>query len=247
MRDAKLVLLGAALLVGSQILAAADNTLGAAGSPKKPAAAPVKPVSETHWGRKVTDNYRYMEALDPSTIAWMKAQGGYTRAVLDAIKPLAHLKTEVAKFSASFGLTQGYVLFGGRAFYEERAPGSDNFDLIVSDGGGKRKIVDVAALRAANGGKPFAINYFLASPESLGRTGGGLDFYFCGEFFHARQNAGSRGKSFAAVAGSCRAGAVAKCFARGNDRPKRRAGGRAAEIFPAPANRARGDFDDVKL
>jgi prolyl oligopeptidase len=165
MRDAKLILLGAALFVGYQVWAATDNTLAPAGPIKKPAAAPVKPVSETHWGRKVTDNYRYMEALDPSTIAWMKAQGTYTRSVLDAIKPLAHLKTEVAKFSASFGLIEGYVLFGGRAFYEERAPGSDNFDLVVADSGGARKIVDVAALRAANGGKPFAINYFLASPD----------------------------------------------------------------------------------
>jgi prolyl oligopeptidase len=165
MRDAKLILLGAALLVGSQVWAASDNTLAPAGPIKKPPAAPVKPVSETHWGQKVTDNYRYMEALDPSTIAWMKAQGAYTRSVLDGIKPLAHLKTEVAQLSASFGLIQGYVLFGGRAFYEERAPGSDNFDLVVSDSGGTRKIVDVAALRAANGGKPLAINYFLASPD----------------------------------------------------------------------------------
>jgi prolyl oligopeptidase len=95
----------------------------------------------------------------------MKAQGAYTRSVLDAIKPLARLKTEVAKFSASFGLIQGYVMFGGRAFYEERTPGSENFDLIASDSAGTRKIVDVAVLRAANGGKPFAINYFLASPD----------------------------------------------------------------------------------
>jgi prolyl oligopeptidase len=165
MRDAKFILLGAALLVGFQVWAATDPILAAAVSIKKPPAAPVKPVGETHWGRKVTDNYRYMEALDPSTIAWMKEQGAYTRSVLDAIKPLAHLKTEVAKFSASFGLIQGYVLFGGRAFYEERSPGSDNFDLVVSDSAGRRKIVDVAALRAANGGKPFAINYFLASPD----------------------------------------------------------------------------------
>src|ERR1700692_1175359 len=123
------------------------------------------PVTETFWGRKVTDNYRYMEALDPATIEWMKTQGDYTRSVLDGIKPLANLKAEVAKFSASFGLVQGYVRFGGRAFYEERAPGSDNFDLIVADGAGTRKLVDVAALRAANGGKPYAINYFLASPD----------------------------------------------------------------------------------
>jgi prolyl oligopeptidase len=130
-----------------------------------PPAAPVKPVTETLWGQKVTDDYRYMEALDPATIDWMKAQGAYTRSVLDGIKPLANLKAEVAKFSASFGLVQSYVRFGGRAFYEERAPGSDNFDLIVSDGAGTRKLVDVAALRTANGGKPYAINYFLASPD----------------------------------------------------------------------------------
>ena len=143
---------------------AADIPAAAAGR-QLPPAAPVKPVTETLWGQKVTDDYRYMEALDPATIGWMKAQGAYTRSVLDGIKPLANLKAEVAKFSASFGLVQSYVRFGGRAFYEERAPGSDNFDLIVSDGAGTRKLVDVAALRAANGGKPYAINYFLASPD----------------------------------------------------------------------------------
>jgi prolyl oligopeptidase len=132
---------------------------------KKPPAAPVKPVIESLWGRKITDDYRYMEALDPATMAWMKAQGAYTRSVFDGIKPLAQLKTQVAQFSASFGLIQGYVRFGARGFYEERAPGSDNFDLMVSDSAGIRRIVDVAALRAANGGKPFAINFFLASPD----------------------------------------------------------------------------------
>jgi len=165
MRNSKLVLLGAGLLVVSLASAATDSTLASAVPQKMPAAAPVKPVVETLWGRRITDNYRYMEALDPATIAWMKAQGAYTRSVLDRIEPLAHLKTDVAKFSASFGLVQGYVLFGGRAFYKERAPGSDNFDLVVSDSAGTRKIVDMAALRSANGGRPFAINYVLASPD----------------------------------------------------------------------------------
>jgi prolyl oligopeptidase len=134
-------------------------------SAEKPPLAPVKPVVETLWGRKVTDHYRYMEALGPDTIAWMKAQGAYTRAVLDGIRPLDKLKTDVAAFTGSFGLIQGFARYGSRVFYEERTPGSDNFDLVVSDAKGKRKIVDVAALRAANGGKPFAINYFLASPD----------------------------------------------------------------------------------
>jgi prolyl oligopeptidase len=156
MRDAKWVFVAAALLFGFSALSAIDQ---------KPVVAPIKSVTETLWGKKITDDYRYMEALDSSTIAWMKTQGAYTRSVFDGIKPLAPLKMEVAKFSSSFGLVQGYVRFGSRDFYEERAPGSDNFDLMVSDSAGVRKIVDVAALRAAHGGKPFAINYFLASPD----------------------------------------------------------------------------------
>ncbi|HWU25103.1 MAG TPA: prolyl oligopeptidase family serine peptidase [Rhizomicrobium sp.] len=145
--------------------AGARDPLAPIGAPPKPATAPVKPVTETLWGRKVTDNYRYMETLDPATIAWMKAQGAYTQAILASIKPRAALERKIAAFTGSFGFVQGYVLYGGRAFYEERAPGSDNFDLMVRDAQGTRKIIDVGALRAANGGKPYAINYFLASPD----------------------------------------------------------------------------------
>ncbi len=156
----RFVVTGAALATLAAISLAA-----AADMPAKPPAAPVTPVTETLFGKQVTDNYRYMEALGPDTIAWMKAEGAYTRSILDAIKPLAALQDDVAKFTGSFGLITGYVSFGGRAFYEERAPGSDNFDLMVKDANGTRKIVDVAAMRAANGGKPYAINYFLASPD----------------------------------------------------------------------------------
>jgi prolyl oligopeptidase len=156
MRRVPFVRSAALCLLGTAVLAAATV---------RPPPPPVKPVVETLWGRKVTDDYRYMEALGPDTIAWMKAQGAYTRAVLDGIRPLAKLKTDVAAFTGSFGLIQGFVRYGSRMFYEERTPGSDNFDLIVSDAQGKRKIIDVAALRAANGGKPIAINYFLASPD----------------------------------------------------------------------------------
>ena len=135
------------------------------GAPSRPPLAPVKPVTETLWGKQVTDNYHYMEALDPSTLAWMKAQGAYTRSILDAIAPRAALETKIASFTGSFGFTRGYASYGGRAFYEERAPGSDNFDLVARDGARQRTLVDVAAWRAAHGGKPYAINYFLASPD----------------------------------------------------------------------------------
>jgi prolyl oligopeptidase len=106
-----------------------------------------------------------MEALDPSTLEWMKAEGRYTSALLKSIKPRAELEARIAAFTGSLGFTQGYVNYGGRAFYEERAPGSDDFDLMVNDKAGKRMIVDVAALRAAHGGTPYAIDYFFASPD----------------------------------------------------------------------------------
>jgi prolyl oligopeptidase len=141
------------------------DPLAPVGAPSQPAPAPVKPVTETLWGKQVTDNYRYMEALDPSTIAWMKAQSAYTHSILHAIKPRAALAAKIAALTGSFGFTQGYMTYGGRAFYEERTPGSDNFDLVVRDKTGKRKIVDVGALRASKGGEPYAINFFLASPD----------------------------------------------------------------------------------
>jgi prolyl oligopeptidase len=141
------------------------DKLAPVGVGKPPAPLPKQPVTETLYGTKVTDNYRFMEKLAPATIDWMKAEGAYTRKVFDAIPKLAALQTRVAAFTGSFGVVQGYARFGGRAFYQERTPGSDNFDLVVRDDAGTRKLVDVAALRAKHGGTPMAINFFLPSPD----------------------------------------------------------------------------------
>lgn len=157
-----LALLG---LAAGAATAAPPDLLAPANAPATPAPAAAQPVTEALWGKPVTDNYRYMEALDPATLDWIKAQGAYTRAVLDAIPGRSALEKKIAAFTASLGLTQGYVKYGGRAFYEERMPGSDDFDLVVSDSAGTRRIVDVGALRAAHGGTPYAINYFAASPD----------------------------------------------------------------------------------
>lgn len=169
-----LVLLGTASAGDSH-----PDPLAVVGLDRTPPVADVKPVTETLWGVKVTDPYRYMEALDPTTRAWMKEQGDYTRAVFDAIKPRAALEQRIARFTGSFGITKGYVSYGGRSFYQERVPGSDNFDLMENDASGTRKLVDVAALRAAQGGKPLAINFFLASPDgakvAVGISSGGSE------------------------------------------------------------------------
>jgi prolyl oligopeptidase len=136
-----------------------------AGAPRQPAPLGKRPVTETLWGQQVTDDYRYIEALDAPTVAWMKAQNAHTRSILDAIPLHAALTKKITTFTGSFGVTRGYVRYDGRTFYEERSPGSDSFDLVVSDAAGKRKIVDLAALRMTPDAAPYAINYFFPSPD----------------------------------------------------------------------------------
>ncbi|HEV2362676.1 MAG TPA: prolyl oligopeptidase family serine peptidase [Caulobacteraceae bacterium] len=154
---------GLALLLAAGAAAAADPLAPVGMSPPPP---PAKcPVTETLWGQQVTDDWRCFEALGPQTLDWMKAQGAYARRVLDAIKPLAAVQARVSAFTGSFGFVQDYGFLGGRAFYEERAPGADQFDLMVRDAKGARKIIDIAAIRAAHGGAPYAISYILPSPD----------------------------------------------------------------------------------
>ena len=152
-------------LVANAPAIAASDPLAPVGVGTPPATAPVEPVTETLWGVQVTDQYRYMEKLDPATIAWMKSEGAYTREVLDAIGPLAALQKRVSAFTGSFGFVQGFVSYGGRDFYEERAPGSDDYDLMVRDSRGARDLVNIGALRKQHGGTPYAVNWFLASPD----------------------------------------------------------------------------------
>jgi prolyl oligopeptidase len=141
----------------------AGDPLGPIGIASKPPLAAVDPVTETLYGTTVVDPFRYFEQMGPATVAWMRAQGAYTRDVLDAIAPRAALLKRMSDFVGGFGVVSGYVVYGGRAFYEERAPGADEYDLKVRDASGTRTIVDVAELRARNGGKPYAIDFFLAS------------------------------------------------------------------------------------
>lgn len=176
------IILALAAVSGGAVAQSAPSTdpLAPIGVGPAPPPPPVRPVTEKLFGTPVTDNYRYMEALGPETVDWMKAQGAYTRRVLDAIRPLPALEARVAAFTGSFGLVTSYARLGGRTFYEERAPGSDNFDLVVREPDGTtRKIVDVAALRAAHGGTPYAINYIAPSPDgtkvAVGISSGGSE------------------------------------------------------------------------
>jgi prolyl oligopeptidase len=159
--------LGCVLLaaVGAASVAQPPDPLAPVGIAAQPSAPPARPVSETLYGTTIEDPYRYFEQMGPETTAWMKAQGDYTREVFDAIAPRAALRQRIADFVSRFGLVEGYVNYGGRAFYQERAPGADGFDLRVRDAAGTRTLIDIGAWSARNGGKPHAIDFFLAAPD----------------------------------------------------------------------------------
>lgn len=168
--------------VGALLLALTTTTATLAAAPAPmPPAPPRKLVSETLFGTTLVDPYRYMEnEQDPAVIEWIKAEGRYTRGVLDAVPGHAALLARISALTGSFDFVHGIQKAGGRTFYQERIPGSDNFDLMVRDADGtKRKLIDVAAVRAAHGGIPLAINYYRASPDgtkvAVGQSEGGSE------------------------------------------------------------------------
>jgi len=141
--------------------------VAAASLPGQPPVPPAKPVTETIFGQKVTDRYRYFEEQGPVVTDWMKAEGRFTRAYLDALPQHADVLQRLSAMTGSWDVVTSITrAAGGRTFYEQRSAGSDNYDLVVRDANGAvRKLVDVAAIRAANGGEPFAINYFAPSND----------------------------------------------------------------------------------
>ena len=89
----------------------------------------------------------------------------YARAVLDAIPGRAGLQRRLRSFDGQFAAARDIQVAGAKLFYLFRAAGADDFDLVVREGERVRTLVDIRALRAAHGHTPYAINYFLASPD----------------------------------------------------------------------------------
>jgi prolyl oligopeptidase len=153
--------------VCSVIVAAAflgQDEAALAQSTQPPAPAP-SGFSETLYGTVVPDPYHSFEPLDDKTLAWIKREGDFTRATFDSIPARGALLHRLSAFEAEFTAVTGYQATGSRAFFLRRDAGADDLNLIERDGGAERKIVDIAAMRAADHGAPYAINFFLASPD----------------------------------------------------------------------------------
>ena len=116
-----------------------------------PAPPPAQNVTDTHFGMRIDDPYRFLEDVkDPAVQAWMKSQADATTAILAKLPGRDPLLARIKEIeSKAAGLTDQAVRAGsGRYFYLKRDPADNQFRLVYRDtaNGAERLIVDPEAL-----------------------------------------------------------------------------------------------------
>lgn len=134
-----------------------------------PPVAPVRPVTTDYFGTRVVDPYRYMENLkDPEVQAWMKAQAGYTRQVLDRIPGRDALGRQIEHLLTGDLRRRAFKRRGDRLYYLLSRPGDILPKLAYRDGmsGDDHVLIDPAKL-STDSGHHFALDWY--SPSWDGR------------------------------------------------------------------------------
>jgi prolyl oligopeptidase len=131
-----------------------------------PLVARIEPVTETFFGRSVTDPYRWME--NPADKDWepfMKSQAAHARAVLDGIPGREALARRVSELAGDLEIINLIQVGGPYVFIEKRPAGANSFRLFVREGlqGTERLLVDSEA--RTQGDVHFSMNYWSASPD----------------------------------------------------------------------------------
>lgn len=103
----------------------------------QPPRAPSQPVTETYFGKQVTDPYRNLENLKDSNVQqWMKAQSDYARTVLNSIPGRKHLIDMMKDFDKrnSAKVTNLVVTNNDVYFYLKTTPTDETGKLYTRSG-----------------------------------------------------------------------------------------------------------------
>ena len=114
--------------------------------------APVKPVTDTYFGTKVVDNYRWMEDLkSPVLQKWWHAQAAYTKDYLGKLPDRDALAKRIKELDNASTRVGGVTLCGSRYFYMKLTPADQTPKLYARDGltGTERLLVDPQTLGEA--------------------------------------------------------------------------------------------------
>jgi len=151
---------------GAALIALCCSAAAPARSSAPPPLFPAGNTTDTYFGTTVADPYRALEEVkNPQVQAWMKAQGEFARARLDAIPGRAELLKRLQMYDAVAARVASVERRPGELyFYERRGVTDDQFKLYVRRGlqGQERLLVDPEQLYNLTG-TPHAINWFVPS------------------------------------------------------------------------------------
>ena len=148
------------LTVVVALLVLVSTVLAQNGPPK----AAIHEVTDTYFGTKLVDPYRWMEdAKSSETANWMRAQADYSRAYLDRLPVRAELLKRFDELSDTGVRVSGVQRAGAFYFYYRRAPGENDNRLYVREGfkGAERLLIDPDKLSSA--GKRYSIDSYSPS------------------------------------------------------------------------------------
>ncbi|MBS0419313.1 MAG: S9 family peptidase [Proteobacteria bacterium] len=149
------------LLMGAMLAGSA-----AAAEIPAPPVAPVRPVTDTYFGTKVVDPYRWMEnRQDPEFLAWARGQNEHARATLAAIPNRGKLLQRIATLDGATTLIRGMQLAPGILVYEKRRPGDDVYKLYVRNVVSNAETLLLDPNIGVEKGKHQSIDYFSLSPD----------------------------------------------------------------------------------
>ena len=118
--------------------------------PSGPPKAKVEPVTDTLWGHKIIDDYRWLEnGKSPATEEYVREETAYTRSILDPLPGRAKLHERLLEL-ASVGTIGNPQVAGPYYFYMRREGTQNQPLLLVREGvhGKDRTLVDVNQLAA---------------------------------------------------------------------------------------------------
>ena len=160
------------------ILVAIDDAPSSA--PPTPPSTPKHEVTDTYFGTKISDPYRWLEDLkSPEVSAWMKAQNDYTRAMLERIPGRDKLRTRIAELDSTGVRVAQLQSFGGRLFYLKRTEKDDNYKLYVRDSSGSSERILMDPESLTQNEVHYSIDYYQVSPDgklvAIGISPGGSE------------------------------------------------------------------------
>ena len=131
--------------------------------------AAVRKVDDTYFGVTVSDDYRYFEDVKNTEVAnWIKTHSDYAHNTLHRIGGRAAMLAELIKLESSVSARVMEVTraAGDTWFYQKRGASDNQFKLCMRKGlNGKEVVLVDPDQIAKRNGKPYAINYFMPSPD----------------------------------------------------------------------------------